>query len=207
MFLQLFLLFISLSLLSLFSHSVMSDSLWPHRLQHTRLPCPSPSPRTCLNSGPLSRWCHSNILSSVIPFSFCLQSYPVLGSFPMSHLFTSGGQSIGASASSISPSNEYSGLFSFEIDWFDLLTVWGTLKSFLQHHNLKELSRVFSSTTIQKHQFFGSHPYGSNLTSLHDYWRNHISDSMDLCWQSDVSAFPICCLGLSWLSFQGANVF
>ena len=107
MFLQLFLLSISLSLLSLFSHSVMSDSLWPHRLQHTRLLCPSPSPRICLNSCPLSQWCHSNILSSVIPFSSCLQSYPVSGSFPMSQLFTSGSQSTGASPSaSVLPMNE-----------------------------------------------------------------------------------------------------
>ena len=104
MFLQLFLLFISLSFL-LFSYSVMSDSLW---CSTPGFPvCPSPSPRTFSNSCPLSRWCHSNILSSVIPFSSHLQSYPASGSFPMSQLFTSGNQSTGASASaSVLPINE-----------------------------------------------------------------------------------------------------
>ena len=84
---------------SQFSHSVMSDSLRPHGLQHTRPPCPSPIPRTCSNSCPSSRWCHPTISSSVVPFFSCLQSFPASGSFPMSHLFTSHGQSIGASAS------------------------------------------------------------------------------------------------------------
>jgi len=83
---------------ALFSHSVVSDSLWPHGLQHTRPPCPSPSPRACSNSCPVSRWCHPTISSSVIPFSSCLHSFPTSGSFPMSQLITSGGHSIGASA-------------------------------------------------------------------------------------------------------------
>ena len=83
----------------LFSNSVVSDSLWPHGLQHARLPCPSPSPQACLNICPLSRWCHPTVSSSVIPFSSCFQSFPASGSFPMSPLFESGGQSIGASAS------------------------------------------------------------------------------------------------------------
>ena len=83
----------------LLSLSVVSDSLWPHGLQHTRLPCPSPSSRICSKSCPLSRWCHPTISSSVTPFSFCLQSVPASGSFPISQLFTSGGQNIGASAS------------------------------------------------------------------------------------------------------------
>ena len=82
-----------------FSCSLMSDCLWPHGLQHTRLPCPSPTPGACSNSCPLSQWCHPTILSSVIPFSSCLQSFPAPGSFPMSHFFTSGGQTIGVSAS------------------------------------------------------------------------------------------------------------
>ena len=82
-----------------FSHSVVSDPLWPHGLQHTRLPCPSPAPGVYSNSCPLSRWCHPNISSSVIPFSSCLQSFPASGSFLMSQLFASGGQSIGVSAS------------------------------------------------------------------------------------------------------------
>ena len=116
--------------LLLFSHSVMSNSLWPHGLQHTRLPCPLLSPRACSNSCPLSWWCLSTISSSVIPISSCLQSFPASGSFLISQLFPSGGQSIGAS-SSASVLNEYSGLISFRIDWFDLLAVQGTLKSLL----------------------------------------------------------------------------
>ena len=83
---------------SQFSHSVMSNSLWPHGLQHARLPCPSPTPRTCSNSWPLSRWCHPTISSSVVPFSSCLHSFPASGSFPMNWFFASGGQSIGVSA-------------------------------------------------------------------------------------------------------------
>ena len=89
------------------------------------------------DSYPLSQWCYLTISSSTALFSFCLQSFPDSGSFPVSWLFTSGGQSIGASAFSISPSNEYSGLISFRIDWFDLLAVQGTPKSVLQHHSLK----------------------------------------------------------------------
>ena len=90
----------------LFSHSVVSDSLWPRGLQHTRLPCPSPTPRACSNSSPLSPWCHSTISSSVVPFSSCLQSFPASGSFQMNQFFTSGGQSIGVSASaSVLPVN------------------------------------------------------------------------------------------------------
>ena len=95
----------SLSFLLLFSHSVVSDFLWPHGLQHARLPCPSPSPRLCSNSCPLSQWCHPTISSSVIPF-FGLQSFPASGPFLMSQLFASGGQNIGASASvSVFPMN------------------------------------------------------------------------------------------------------
>ena len=110
----------------------MSDSLRPHRLQHVRLPCPSSSPKVCSNLCPLSQSCNLTISSSVIPFSFCHQSFPASGSFPMSRLFTSGGQSIGASAS---PSNEYSRLISFRIDWLDLLAVQRTLEHLLQHHS------------------------------------------------------------------------
>ena len=120
-----------------FSHSVVYDSLWPSGLQHTRLPCPSPTPRAYSKSCPLSRWCHPTVSSSVIPFSSCLQSFPASGSFPMSQFFTSGGQNIGVSASASVPSSEYSGLISFRIDWFDLFAVQGTLKSLLQHHTSK----------------------------------------------------------------------
>ena len=125
-----------------FSCSVMSDSLQPHGLQHSRLPCPSPTPKACSNSSPLSWWCHPTISSSVIPFSSCLQSFPASGSFPRSQFFTSGGQSIGVSAlASVLPMNIQ--------DWFPL--GWTGLIS-LQS---KELSRVFSNTTVQKHQVFG----------------------------------------------------
>ena len=126
--------------LKLFSHSVVSNSLRPHWLQHARLPCSSPTSRACSNSCPSSRWCHPTISSSVVPFS-CLQSFPASGSFPMSQFFPSGVQSIGASAS-VLPVNIQ--------DWFPLgLTSLISLQS-------KELSRVFSNTTVQKHQFFGA---------------------------------------------------
>ena len=115
----------------------MSNSLWPHGLQHARLPCPSPFPRACSNSCPLNRWCHPTILFSVAPFSSCLVYFPTSGSFPMSQLFASSGQTIGASVSaSVLPTN-YSGLISFRIDWFNLLAVQGSLKSLLQYHSSK----------------------------------------------------------------------
>ena len=124
-----------------FSRSTASDSLRPQGLQHARLPCPSPTPRACSDSCPSSWWCHPTILSSVISFSSCTQSFPASGSFPMSQFFTSGGQSVGASASA--------SVLSMNIqDWFLLgLTGWISLPS-------KGLSRVFSNTTIQKYQFF-----------------------------------------------------
>ena len=122
-----------------FSCSVMSDSLQPHEPENARPPCPSPTPKVYPNPCPLSRWCHQTISSSVTRFSSCPQSLPASGPFPMRWLFTSGGQSMGGFSFSISPSNEYSGLMSFRIDWFDLLAVQGTLKSLLQHHNLKAL--------------------------------------------------------------------
>ena len=125
-----------------FSLSVVSNSLWPQGLQHVRLPCPSLTPGAYSNSCPKSRWCHPIISSSVIPFSSCLQSFTASGSFRMSQFFASGGQSIGISASaSVLPMNIQ--------DWFPLgWTSWISLQS-------KGLSRVFSNTTIQKHQFFG----------------------------------------------------
>ena len=123
-----------------FSHSVVSNSLWPHGLQHARLLCPSPTPRACSNSCPLSRWCHPTTSSSVIPFSY-LQSFPESRSFQMSQFFTWGGQTIGVSASaSVLPMNIQDG---FALEW----TGWISLQS-------KGLSRFFSNTTVQKHQFF-----------------------------------------------------
>ena len=125
------------------SHSAISNSLWPHGLQYVRLPCPSPTPQAYSNSCPLSRWCHPTISSSVIPSSSHLQSFPVSVSFPMSQLFTSSGQSIGVSASA-------SVLLINIQDWFPLgWTGWISLQS-------KGLSRVFSNTTVQKHQFFNA---------------------------------------------------
>ena len=124
-----------------FSRSVVSHSLWPHGLQQPRRACPSPTPRIYPNSSPLSQWYHPTTSSSVAPFSSHLQSFPASGSFQMRQPFTSGGQSIGVSASA-SVLHEYSGLISSE--W----TGWISLQS-------KGLSRVFSNTTVQKHQFFG----------------------------------------------------
>ena len=115
----------------------MSSSATP-RAQHTRLTWPSLSPKVCSNSCPLNRWCHPTNISSPTPFSSCLQSFPASESFPMSQLFTSGGQNIGAS---VSASSEYSGLISLSIDWLDLFAIQGTLKSLLQHHNSKAIFR------------------------------------------------------------------
>ena len=120
-----------------FSCSVVSDSLQPHELQHARPPCPSPTPGVYPNPCPLSQWCHPTILSSVVPFSSCPQSFLASGSFPMSQLFAWGGSSIGVSAStSVLPMNT-PGLISFRMDWLDLLVVQGTLKSLFQHHSPK----------------------------------------------------------------------
>ena len=152
--------------LNQFSHSVVSDSFWLHGPQLTRLPCPSSTPRACSNSYPSSWWCHPTISSSVVPFfSFCLQSFPASGSFLMSQFFVSGGQSTGAAASSISPSNEYSGPNSFRIDCFDLLAVQGTLKSLLQHHSSKSINSPALSFL-----------YNPTLTSIHNYWKNYSLD-------------------------------
>ena len=133
----------------------MSDSLWPHGLQHTRPPCPSPAPRVYSNSCPLSRWCHPAILSSVVPFSSCLKSLPASGSFPMSQLFAQGGQSIGVSAStSVLPMNTQDWSPSEWTGWISL-PLQGTLKSLLQHHSSKA-SILWCSAffTVQL-----SHPY------------------------------------------------
>ena len=139
-----------------FNHSVESNSLQLHRLQHIRLPCPSPSPGACSNSCPLSQWCHPTISSSVVPFSSCPQSFPTSGSFEMSQLFTSGGQNTGVSAStSVLPMNIE--------DWFPLgLTGWISLQS-------KGLSRVFSNTTVQKHQFFSTQLSPQSNSHIHTW--------------------------------------
>ena len=143
-----------------FSRSVMSNSLQPHGLQHARVPCPSTTPGACSNSCLLSRWCHPAISSSVVPLSSCLRSFPASGSFPKSQFFTSGGQSIGASAS-IS-------VLSMNIqDWFPLgWTDWISLKSM-------GLSRVFSKSI---NSLVLSSLYSPTLTSIHDYLKNNSSD-------------------------------
>ena len=137
-----------------FSHSVMSDSLWPHESQHARPPCPSPSPGVHPDSRPSSPWCHPAISSLVVPFSSCPQSLPASKSFPMSQLFTWGGQSTGVSALASSLPKKFQGWSPSE--W----TGWISLQS-------KGLSRVFSNTTVQKLQFF-SFLYSPTLTSIHD---------------------------------------
>ena len=139
-----------------FNRSVMSDSLRPHESQHARTPCPSPTPRVHSDSCPSSQWCHPAISSSVIPFSSCPQSLPASESFPKSPLFASGGQSIGVSAlASVLPKNTQ--------DWSPLgWTVWISLQS-------KGLSRVFSNTTVQKHQFFGTQLSSQSNSHIHTW--------------------------------------
>ena len=132
----------------------MPDSLRPRDSQHAGPPCPSPTPRVYPNSCPSSRWCHPAISSSFVPFSSCPQPLPASGLFPMSQLFTWGGQSIGSFSFSIT-SNEHLRLISFRMDWLDLLAVQGTLKSLLQHHSLKaSIFRRSAFFTVQL-----SHPY------------------------------------------------
>ena len=133
----------------------MYDSFKPHGLQHARPPCPSPTLVVYSNSCPLSRWCHPAISSSVIPFSSCLQTFPASGSFPVSQLFASGGESSGSFSFSVSPSNEHPGLISFRMDWLDHLAVKGTLKGLLQHHSSKaSILRPSAFFIVQL-----SHPY------------------------------------------------
>ena len=144
----------------LFSHWVVFDSLWPHGLQHARLPWPSPSPGDSSNSYPLQRWCHPTISSSVVPFSSCLQCFPASGSFPRSQLFPSGGQSIGASASaSVLPMNTHS--------WFplELACLISSLSKVFQKSSPAPLESI-SSLVL-------SLLYGPTLTSIQDHWKNH----------------------------------
>ena len=137
-----------------FSHSLVSDSLWPHELQHARPPCPSPTPGVQPNLRPLSWWCHLAISSSVVPFSSCPQSCPASGSFQMSQLFRSGSQSIEASTS-VLPMNTQ--------DWSPLgWTGWISLQS-------KGLSRVFCKTTVQKHQFFSAQLSSQSNSQIHTW--------------------------------------
>ena len=139
-----------------FSRSIVSDSLRPHVLQHTRPPCPSPIPGVHSDSRPLSQWCHPAISSSVVPFSSCSQSLPPTKSFPMSQLFAWGGQSTGASALASFLPKKSQGWSPSE--W----TGWISLQS-------KGLSRVFSNTTVQKHQFFGAQPSSQSNSHIHTW--------------------------------------
>ena len=165
------------------SHSVRSYFLWPHGLQHARLPCPSPTPGASSNSCPLSRLCHETISSSVVPFSSFLQSFPSSGSFLMSQFFASGGQSIGTSASaSVLPMNIQ--------DWFSLgWTGWSPCSP----RDSQESSPTpqFKSINSSVHSLF----IGPALTSVHDHWKNYSFDYADLCQQSDNS---IELLGIKW---------
>ena len=163
----------------------MSNSLRPHELQHVRPPCPSPTPGVYSNSHPSSRWCYPAISASVVPFFSCPQSFPESGSFPMSQLFASGGQSIGISAStSVLPMNTQ--------DWSPLeWTGWISLQS-------KGLSRVFSNTTVQKHQFFvfqlssqsNSHPYTTTGKSIALTRRTFVGKVMSLLTRFVIAFVP-----------------
>ena len=160
-----------------FSRSVVSDSLRPHESEHARPPCPSPTPGVYSNSCPLSRWCHPAISSSVVPSSSCPQSLPASGSFPMSQLFTWGGQSIGLSASaSVLPMNTQ--------DWSSLGWI-GWISCSPRDSQESSPTPQFKSINSLALSFLHS----PTLTSIHDHWKNHSLDQMDLCWQSNVSAF------------------
>ena len=155
----------------------MSNSMWPHGLQHTRLPCPLLSPWICSNSCPLNRWCHPTISPFIDPVLSCPQSFSKSGSFPVSQLFTSVGQSIGASASVSVLSMNIQG-------WFPLrLTVWFSYCS----GDSQESSPTpcFESISSSVLTFL----HGPTLMSIHDYWKNKSFDQMELCQQSDISAF------------------
>ena len=157
-----------------FNHSVVSSSLWSHESQHIRPPCPSPTPRIYSNSCPSSRWCHPAISSSVTPFSSCPRTLPASGSFPMSQLFPSGGQSNGVSVSaSVLPMKTQ--------NWSPLgWTGWISLDS-QESFPTPQFKSIISSVLSFLHS--------PTLTSTHDHWKNHILDQTEHFWQSNVSAF------------------
>ena len=163
-------------LLLLFSCQVVSTSLQPHGLQHVRLPCPSPSAGVCPSLCPLHWWCHPTISSSVIPFSSCLQSFPASGSFPMSRLFPSGCQSIGVSASASVLPMSIQGWFLLRLVWFPS---WPRVS---QESSPAPQFESISSWVLCL-------LYGPALKVVHDYWKDHSLDYLDLCQQSDVFAF------------------
>ena len=152
------------------------DSLRLHQLQHARPPCPSPPPRVYPNSCPLSQWCHPTTSSSVIPF-LLPSIFPSIGVFSKESVIGIRWPKNWSFSFNISPSNEYSGLISFRMDWLDLLAVQETLKSLLQHNSSKASILLCSAFFVVQ------------LTSIRDSWKNHSLDEMDLRWQSNVSAF------------------
>ena len=154
----------------------VAKSLWPHRLQHAKLPCPSPSPRVCSNLCPLDQWCFLTISSSAAPFSFCLQSFSASGSFPVSWLFASGGQEWKLHL-------HKSFQWIFRVDFLYECLVWSPYCS----RGSQESSSTpqFKSISSSVLRLF----YAPTLTSIHDYWKNHSFDYADLCRQSDISVF------------------
>ena len=173
----------------------MSYSLWPHGLQHTRFFCPSPTPRACSNSCPLSQWCHPTISSSAISFSFHPQSFPESGSFSNESILPIRWPKYWSFSFSISPSNEYSGLISFRMDLLDFCAVQRTLKSLLQHHSSK-------ASVLQCSIFFMvqlSHTYMTTGKTIALTRWTFFGKVMSL--------LLICCLDWSQLLFQGASIF
>ena len=160
-----------------FSHSVVSDTLQPHGLQHLRLPCPSPTPRACSKLMSIKLVMPSNHLILCHPFLLLLSIFPSIRVFFNESVLHIRWPKYWSFSFSISPSNEYSGLVSFRIDWFDLFAVQGTLKSLLQHHNSK--ASILCCSVF----------FMVQLTSIHDYWKNHSFDKIDIFRQSNVSAF------------------
>ena len=175
----------------------MSDSLQPHGLQHTRLPCPSPSPGGCQDSCPLGQWCYLIISSSASPFSFCLQSFksPSIMDFSNELVLCIRWPKYWSFSFSISPSSEYSGLISFKIDWLDLFAVQGTHKSLLQHRNSKH-----QLSDTQPSLWPNSHIHTWLLEKPWLWLYELLSPTWCLCFLKHS-------LGLSQLSFQGANIF
>jgi len=178
----------------------MSDPLWPHWLQHTRLPCPSPTPGAYSNSRPSSHWCHPTISSSVIPFSSCPQSFQAWGFFSNESTLHMRWPKYWSFSFSISPSNEYSGLISFRVDWMNLLAVQGTLKSLLQHHSSK-------ASNLRCSAFFSvqlSHPHMTTGKTIALTRQTFVGKIMSLL----VIAFlpRSKCLLISWLQSPSAVI-
>ena len=159
-----------------FSCSVVSDYLQPHGLQHTRPPCPSPTPRVYSKSCPLSQWCHNHLILCQ-PLLLLPSIFPSIRVFSNESVLWIRWPKYWSFSFSMSPSKEYSGLIAFRLDWLDLLTVQETLES----SPTQQFKNINSSTL--------SFLYSPTLTSIHNYWKNHSFDWMDLCWQNNVSAF------------------